>query len=97
VPPDFFAFGPPEPNPSPGTVSFMFSLRSTDVAQAWDAPVQLRIFDVRGRLVATIPGARLAGTQRLAWDGKRSPAGLYVAQLVVGPRTSVRKFVRIQP
>jgi minor extracellular serine protease Vpr len=94
-----FSFAPPYPNPSLANASFEFSLSAGDLASGTNK-VELRIVDVRGRLVATIQGAAQPGPQRLNWDGRTSEgmnaeAGVYFAHLVVGSKESVRKFVRV--
>jgi len=86
------------PNPAPaGLVSVAFRL-------AEPAEVTLRVFDVRGRLVAERGlGARepLLTDDVIAWDGRDdagrpAAAGVYWAQLRLGAGTSVRKFALVR-
>ena len=64
-----------------------------------DAPVELSIYDVRGRLVRDlISETRAAGEYRVAWDGDdrdgRSVAsGMYIARLRSGPDEVTKKIV----
>jgi aminopeptidase N len=88
------------PNPAPATmegpVSMTFRL-------AEPAEVTLRVFDLRGRLVAERGfGARapLLADDVVTWDGRddagrRAAAGVYWAQLRMGSRTAVRKFALV--
>jgi len=89
---------PPTPNPSRGEVAFEFELTAQDLAVG-TGPVRLRIFDMNGREVATLPGQPVLGPQRLVWDGlvnaRRAPAGIYLSRLEVGSHQTARKFVRL--
>jgi hypothetical protein len=64
--------------------------------------VTLRIFDARGREVATLlDGKRLAGLNTARWDGKNSrgarvAAGLYVCRLEAGEEVLSRKIVLVR-
>jgi hypothetical protein len=85
------------PNPSRSRTSFEFALSSEDLAGA--AKVQLGIFDIRGRQIASIAGIPKVGYQQMSWngddaDGSRAPAGLYVARLEVGTHSALQKFLR---
>ena len=62
-------------------------------------PTTLRIFDITGRLVKDF-GVVAAdpGTHQVEWDGRsnrgrRVAAGVYVAHLVVGSKTSTTRVV----
>lgn len=83
--PTEIAFGTPSPNPmGAGGVSLGFALPAA-------AEVTLEIFDVSGRLVRQVAsGTFPAGRHPARWDGSdgsggRVAAGLYFAQLWVGP------------
>lgn len=86
----------PYPNPAAGPQAFRFSV---EAGAAGPEPATLRIFDVRGRLVASCSAACRPGDQELVWDGRvagrPAPSGLYLARLHVGDRTAVRKIVRL--
>jgi hypothetical protein len=90
------------PNPTRGPISFEFTLEATDLTGRSDA-LFLRILDVQGREVTRVPAARVAGPQRLTWDGAsadgtRIPPGVYLARLegVTRPDGAVWKFVRMR-
>ena len=68
------------------------------------APVTLRVFDLKGRLVRRLvlatAGMRAAGEHRVAWDGRDgsgrfAPAGVYVARLEGGGAVSSLRLVRL--
>jgi hypothetical protein len=71
---------PPRPSPSSTVTEFAYTLPK-------DGPVQLAVFDLRGRLVRTLVDGWLpAGTARVTWDGARddgtaAPAGVYFPAL----------------
>lgn len=88
------------PNPSRDYASFEFEVASVALAQGASTPVSVRIFDVRGREVATVQGAATPGVQRLAWNGRNAAGqetapGVYFARLTVGETQLQRKFVRV--
>ncbi len=96
VTPDLFAAYLPRPNPSSGPVRFVYDLTET-------AAVTLRIFDVRGRLVATvIEGvSRSSGTHAETWfgisrDGNQVPSGMYLYELVAGSNRATGKLIRLR-
>ena len=80
---------PPWPNPTRGSLSFEFALRSAGRARA-------TVFDVRGREVAVpLDRALEAGAWRAAWDGLTragSPAapGVYYLRLELPGRVTTR-------
>ena len=62
--------------------------------------VSLRVYDVGGRLVATLIDGRTlaAGNHRAEWDGRDASgtparAGLYLYRLGVGPASETRRMV----
>ena len=96
VTPDLFAAYLPRPNPSSGPVRFVYDL-------AEPATVTLRIFDVRGRLVATVLEgvSRSSGTHVETWfgislDGNQVPSGMYLFELVAGSNRATGKFIRLK-
>lgn len=96
---EHFQFSAPYPNPSVNTANFQFTLGAEDMADARQR-LALEIVDIRGRLVRSIPGAVIPGSQRLMWDGKdaagqSTSAGIYFANLVVGDKITTQKLVRI--
>lgn len=86
-----FALGAPWPNPASSAVSFR-------VSAAVSAPMELRIYDMRGRFVKGWTGPLDASGQNVTWNlldhsGRRAPAGVYLAQLRVGDETITRTFL----
>jgi len=81
--PAALALAPAVPNPFNPQTTLGFSLPR-------DGEVQLRIFDQRGRLVATlIDGPELAGSHAAVWrgvddQGRNLPSGTYLCRLVAG-------------
>ncbi len=88
------------PNPSRDFASFEFDLASVALAQGESTPVDVGIYDVRGREVRRIQGVATPGTQRLSWDGRNTAGeetapGVYFARLTVGTTQLQKKFVRV--
>jgi len=85
----------PEPNPFRADVTLRYTLPERE-------HVRLSIFDVSGRLVASLAdGAQAAGEHRLSWDGRdlrgnAAPAGVYVMRLSAGARATTEKLVRMR-
>lgn len=76
---------PVSPNPSPGGASIHYAL-------AGAAPVELRIYDVSGRLVdGAAWESRAAGSHRYVVRGL--PSGVYVCRLICGSSVSSQRFV----
>ncbi|MDM7916251.1 MAG: FlgD immunoglobulin-like domain containing protein, partial [Candidatus Eisenbacteria bacterium] len=75
------------PNPSAGSISIEYEVSGS-------APVDLRVFDVEGRLVRHLgSSSSLSGVQRLAWDGRDAagremPSGTYLCELRSGDARS---------
>lgn len=84
-------FGSLRPNPARSTVVIPFTLAAS-------GPLTLKIFDVGGRLVATmIEGWRPLGRGEVTWDLRRDhqrvAQGLYFAELRASGRRVARRFV----
>ncbi len=78
------------PNPFNPSTTIGYSLDRT-------ARVQLRVFDVTGRLVQMLEdGLRMPGTYQVAFDGSKLPNGVYVCELKAGGRTALRKMVLLK-
>lgn len=83
------------PNPFLGTTEIPYSLPAA-------GRVSLRVFDVSGRLVATlVDGERPAGVSRAAWDGKDAsgrslPAGIYFAKLSAAGVERTARIMRLR-
>jgi hypothetical protein len=80
------------PNPFNPSTEIVFSLAN-------DGPATLRVFDARGREVATLVDADLeVGPHRIAWDGRdargiRIGSGVYFYRLVSASGVQTRKMV----
>ncbi|MFH1866059.1 MAG: choice-of-anchor D domain-containing protein [Candidatus Eisenbacteria bacterium] len=89
------ALGPGSPNPFTAETSLEFSLAAAEHAL-------IEVYDVSGRLVATIAdGSMPAGASRVVWDGRDSrgaPAasGIYFCRAAVGEWHEARKVVLLQ-
>lgn len=90
-----FALAPNHPNPFNPVTQIPFTLdRATRVT--------LRVFDVRGALVATlVDGKRDAGAHRVAWEarddaGRALASGVYLCVLEAGGRRLQRKMVLLK-
>jgi len=83
------------PNPFRNSASLEFTIPSS-------GPVTVSVYDVRGKLVATLDtGVRPAGTHTVTWDGldsdgNRVSAGTYFFKLEVPDVTSTRKAVLVR-
>ncbi len=93
--PKEFALHPNFPNPFNPQTTIRF-----DVPR--EAHVRLRIFDVRGRVVATlVDQPLLAGFHREIWDGRvdeggRAASGVYFYRLETDDRVFNRKMILVQ-
>lgn len=85
----------PSPNPTAGTVRL-------GVALGTSGPVDLAVYDVLGRRVATLrTGDTPAGTDVVTWDGRDSAGrpvapGLYVVRLVASGATLSRQVLVVR-
>ena len=85
----------PRPNPFRKTVLVCYGLPS-------ERDVDLRVFDICGRMVATLDsGSKTAGSHSVIWDGRdgrgqEAPGGTYFVRLRVGGESFERKFIRIR-
>jgi len=91
-----FALARPWPNPARGALRARFALPAA-------AQVRARVFDVAGRVVATLADARFApGEHELAWDGRAdggglAPAGLYFLRVTRDGREGLSaRFTRLR-
>jgi predicted outer membrane repeat protein len=87
--------GAPRPNPAHGAARIAFEIPARQ-------DVRLRVFDVSGRVVATlVAGALDAGAHTLTWDGRdtaghRVSPGVYFYRLEAGARQISRKLVIVR-
>jgi hypothetical protein len=85
-----------QPNPFGPRVEIVFTIPGE---QGKTVPASVRVFDVKGRQVATlINEACAAGPGRIAWDGSQSsgqaaPSGIYFVELIAGDSRAVSKVV----
>jgi hypothetical protein len=90
--PAMLALAPPYPNPASRAVTFAFTLPRA-------GEVELAIFDLAGRRVASVvAGLRAGGTQRARWDGRdaaggEAKQGVYFAKLTSAGRSVARKVI----
>jgi len=96
LPPGRFELHPTRPNPFDGTTTISYDVPSL-------SRVDVRIFDVAGRLVRAVrTGAPHApGRYRLTWDardqaGHRVPAGIYFCRIEAGEFCKSRKMVLLR-
>lgn len=92
------AFSLCSPTPNPSSSASLIRWAMPDAGH-----VRLQVYDVMGRLVATLVNeTRAAGEHGVVWHGldqnrQRVSAGVYFARIESGPWSSVRKIVRVQP
>ncbi len=85
-----FGFQSIAPNPLNSTAALTF--RTTESGR-----VQLSVFDVRGREVATLfDGETAAGSHVVCWDASDIAAGVYLLRLTSGACVSMRKAVLVK-
>lgn len=91
VPSAVLALNPVAPNPFTSETTLSFTLPER-------GPVELAVYDVSGRRVATVfSGERNAGEHAFHWngvgdDGNRASAGIYFCRLRAGKETLTRKI-----
>jgi hypothetical protein len=88
--PSSFCLFPCSPNPFNPTTTIYYQLPT-------DRHVSLKVFDVSGRLVATlVDGWREAVVHEVAFDGSDMPSGIYVAKLTARDWSGVQMLVLIK-
>ena len=77
------------PNPFINTVSFSFKATES-------GPASLRLYDMNGKLVATIFNGfvRKGPVQKVNFDGSKLPAGMYISRLQTASGFTEQKIVR---
>jgi hypothetical protein len=69
------------PNPFRSSASFKYQLRS-------NAQIRIQVFDVNGKLVATVVNSRQeAGEHFVSWNTPRVNSGTYIARVSIGNQT----------
>ena len=90
--PKEFALHPAYPNPFNPTATITF-----DVPAQTHSNASLRIYDITGRLVATLVDEQLApGTHTLQWQPVNLSSGLYIVQLKAGEKIFNQKITFIK-
>lgn len=85
-----FALNENMPNPFQSTTHIRFRLGEAS------SDVSLRIYSLRGELIATLVRGPLAsGSHELTFDASRLPGGVYVARLQAGKNVAVRRMLRL--
>jgi hypothetical protein len=86
------AFGLQPCSPNPFNASTVVRYKMQDARQ-----VSLKVYDVSGRLVATLAeGWREAGSHEAVFDGSNLASGIYLAKLEAGEFTAVQKLVLLK-
>lgn len=88
--------GPAVPNPFNPSTSIAYT-----VPDGVQGQVDLRILDVRGRLVQTLATDATPGDHAVRWDGtdrngQSAPAGVYLVQFRCGAASSVTKITLVE-
>ena len=78
------------PNPFNPRVNLSFEMASA-------GPVELEVFDTRGRKVATIhKGWMDAGSHQLSWDARGAASGVYLAQITTSEEKQTTRLVLVR-
>jgi flagellar hook assembly protein FlgD len=83
------------PNPASGSARIVFTLERSQ-------EVELTVYDVTGRVVATLAQGRYAAGEHVAtWDGRdrtgrQVESGVYLYRLRTGERTQVQKLMLVR-
>jgi hypothetical protein len=82
------------PNPFQRATSIPFELRTR-------TRVQLRVYDIHGRVVATLADKTMEGLQEIHWDGRNTQghevaSGVYWYELKAGPFRAAKKMVLLR-
>jgi hypothetical protein len=87
--------GRASPSPFTDATSFEYSI-------PWTSAVDLAVYDVSGRVVATLVDAELScGSRRAVWNGRNAlgrevSPGIYVCRLLVGDVIRTSKVVLLK-
>jgi hypothetical protein len=88
--PSTFALGQNYPNPFNPTTTIPFTIPAA-------GEVRLRVYDVLGRLVATlVDGFRTAGYHTAPFEATDLPSGVYVCRIEAGTFTAQRKLLLVR-
>lgn len=90
VVPNAFSLDQNHPNPFNPSTTISFSLPTA-------AQVQIKIFDVIGKEIATLVNERMdAGTYSTVWDAASVPSGIYFYQLRAGKYLQTKKMLLLK-
>ncbi len=90
VQPTGFSLGQAYPNPFNPTTTINYQLPK-------DAHVTIRVYDVLGRVVATlVDGEESAGYHEVSFDGSSFASGVYFYKMNAGNFSSVKKFLLLK-
>ena len=85
-----FSLGQNSPNPFNPLTEIKFSLPR-------DTNATLKVYNVRGQMVATLAsGVLQAGPHAVTWDARRHPSGVYFYQLVTPDFSETRKMIMLK-
>ncbi|HEX7344367.1 MAG TPA: right-handed parallel beta-helix repeat-containing protein [bacterium] len=88
--PSSFIFHACHPNPFNPTTVLSFELRDASF-------VELRVFDISGRLVATlVDGLQDAGMHEVTFDGTDLSSGIYLAKITANSGSQTQKLILIK-
>ncbi len=88
--PEQISLGANYPNPFNPVTSFQYSIPSTE-------RVRVRVFDVMGRVVATlVDGVQQAATYEVSFDASRLASGVYIYQLETPTRVVAKKMLLLK-
>ena len=92
--PTSFTLYPAYPNPFNPTTTIRFDI---GVGARHVSPLQLRIYDITGRLVETLLNEPIApGTHEIIWNAESSSTGVYFIVLTSGKEQQVQKIVLVK-
>ena len=82
------------PNPFNPTTTIRFDI---PVGARHDSPLQLNIYDIAGRLVATLVDGWLnPGIHEIQWNGSKQASGVYFVEMVSGSFRVVQKMMLLK-
>jgi hypothetical protein len=94
--PSGFSLDQNYPNPFNPVTEMTFYVRQDNIL-SYTSYTSLRVYDVLGRVVATLVDGRLQpGIHTVRWDASASPSGIYVARLVSGKEMMSRKLLLLK-
>jgi photosystem II stability/assembly factor-like uncharacterized protein len=85
------------PNPFNPTTTIKFSVPGSVNYKGEKTFVQLKMFDIRGRVVSTLVNKPVSpGTYEINFDGSKLPSGVYLYKLQAGNFTDTKKLILIK-